>query len=164
MNELGRIADQLKRAYEGPAWSGPSLLDVLKDVTAPEAAARPIPNAHTIWEIVHHIRVWEDVVTRRLQGEPVREYSGTEDWPPVTDISDAAWQTALDQLKESNHRLREVINGFEQMRLSGLVPGADYSFYVLVQGAVQHDLYHAGQIGLLKKAHAAHTQHRPSST
>jgi uncharacterized damage-inducible protein DinB len=161
MNELGRIADQPKRAYEGPAWSGPSLLEVLKDVTAAEASARPIPNAHTIWEIVHHIRVWEDVVTRRLQGEVVREYSGAEDWPPVTEASDAAWQIALDQLKASNHNLRQVINGFEQMRLSGLVPGADYSFYILMQGAVQHDLYHAGQIGLLKKAHASHTQLKP---
>jgi uncharacterized damage-inducible protein DinB len=164
MNELARIADQLKRAYEGPAWSGPSLLDVLKDVTAAEAAARPISDAHSIWEIVHHIRVWEEVVTRRLQGEVYRKYSEAEDWPPVTDTTDAAWAAALDQLKTSNQKLRQVINGFEQMRLSGLVPGADYSFYVMVQGAVQHDLYHAGQIGLLKKAHASHTQHRPSST
>lgn len=164
MNELGRIADQLKRAYEGPAWSGPSVLDTLKDVTAAEAAARPIQNAHTIWEIVHHIRAWEDVVTRRLQGESYREYAGSEDWPPVTDTTEVAWQAALDQLRSSNHTLREAINGFEQMRLSGLVPGADYSFYVLMQGAVQHDLYHAGQIGLLKKAHAAHSQQKTSST
>jgi uncharacterized damage-inducible protein DinB len=158
VNETGRIADQLKRAYEGPAWSGPSLLEVIQDVTAAEAAARPIPNAHSIWEIVHHIRAWEDVVTRRLRGEPVREYSGAEDWPPVMETAEAAWRAALDQLKSSNHTLRETMNGFEQMRLSNLVPGADYSFYVLMQGAVQHDLYHAGQIGLLKKAHAAHVK------
>src|SRR3954466_12471277 len=160
MNELGRIADQLKRAYEGPAWSGPSLLDVLNDVTAAEAAAKPIPDAHSIWEIVHHIRAWEDVVSRRLQGEPFREYSGTEDWPAVVETTEAAWRAALDGLKTSNHNLRQVINGFEQMRLSGLVPGSDYSFYVLVHGAVQHDLYHAGQIGLLKKAHAVHSLQR----
>ncbi len=153
MTELGRIADQLKRAYEGPAWSGPCLLDVLRDLTADEAAAKPIPGAHSIWEILAHLVAWEEVVTRRLQGEPFREYSAEEDWPPVENTSAGAWAALLERLKASNLTLRQAVLGFEQMRLSALVPNADYTFYVMMLGAVQHDMYHAGQIGILKKAH-----------
>lgn len=152
MTELAMMADQLKRAYEGPAWSGPSLLELLGSVTAEQAAARPVPSGHTIWELVAHIVVWEAVATRRLQGEAYREYSGAEDWPPVGETSEAAWKALLAKLKQSNSTLRETILAFEQKRLFDLVPNADYSFYVLIHGAVQHDFYHAGQIAILKRA------------
>lgn len=157
MTELERIADQVKRAYEGPAWSGPSLLDVLKDVSAKQAAAKPIAGAHSIWELVAHITVWEQVAMRRLRGEPYREYAPHEDWPQVQETSDTAWSGLLERLHASNLALRTAIAGFEQTRLATVVPGADYSFYVLLHGAVQHDLYHAGQIALLKKAQAERT-------
>src|SRR5437762_14169982 len=70
MNEIERILDQLKRAYEGGAWHGPSVKEVLNGVTAEQAQARPIQNGHTIYELVRHIAVWEDVGRRRLQGDP----------------------------------------------------------------------------------------------
>jgi uncharacterized damage-inducible protein DinB len=152
MTELAMMADQLKRAYEGPAWSGPSLLELLGSVTAEQAARRPIPGGHTIWELVAHIVVWEGVATRRLQGEVYREYSGVEDWPPVEKTSEAEWKALLAKLKQSNSTLRETILGFGQDRLFDIVPNADYSFYVLIHGAVQHDFYHAGQIAILKRA------------
>src|SRR5690348_2066639 len=93
MSEIVRILDQLQRAYEGNAWHGPSVREVLSGVTAAQAAARPLANAHTIWELVHHIAVWEGVVRRRLEGDR-REIniSSPEDWPPPEDNSETAWE------------------------------------------------------------------------
>ena len=96
MTEIDRILDLLKRAFEGHAWHGPSVREVLAGVTAEQAHARPVPNGHTIWELVRHIAVWEDVGRRRLKGDRAQiKISSTEDWPPPEDTSEAAWESAL---------------------------------------------------------------------
>jgi len=74
--------------------------ELLADVTAATAAARPLSDAHSIWEIVLHIATWEEVVRRRLQGEVVTHLPSEQDWPPVQDISEAAWRKVLDDLKQ----------------------------------------------------------------
>ena len=150
MSERERIVDQLKRALDGPAWHGPALLEVLDGVTAAQAARRPIPGAHSIWEIVLHIAVWEDVVRRRALGEKV-EVTPAQDWPAVADASEAAWHRAVEALEASNAALRGVVDAFDERRLDQpLVPGGNAG-YIQFHGAVQHDLYHAGQIAVLKK-------------
>ena len=84
MSEAARIADQLRRAFDGEAWHGDSLFEILEGVTAAQAAARPVKNAHTIWELVLHIAAWDGAVLRRLGGTAV-ELSDAENFPPVTD-------------------------------------------------------------------------------
>ncbi|HEY7729073.1 MAG TPA: DinB family protein [Candidatus Eisenbacteria bacterium] len=149
-NEVSRIEDQLKRAFEGNAWHGPALKEVLQGVTAPRAAAKPIAGAHSIWEIVYHVAAWEDVVRRRLAGEPVA-LTDAEDWPPVRDTGDAAWSSALEGLSRGHQALRRAVSKLSDAKLKEEVPGMGYSIYHLVHGVIQHDLYHAGQIALLKK-------------
>ena len=148
--EVNRIEDQLTRSFEGGAWHGPSLLEVLKDVTAVRAAAKPIPGAHSIWEIVLHVAAWEDVARRRFSGEPV-SLTDAEDWPAVGDTGDAAWTAALERLRTGHQALRRAIAKLSDARLKEPVPGAEYSCYFLAHGVIQHDLYHAGQIALLTK-------------
>ena len=151
MNEIERIVDQLKRAFEGPAWHGPSVLEVLEGIRPSHAVQRPVAAAHSIWEIVLHIAVWEDVVRRRALGE---KFNPTEaqDWPAVATTDDAAWRETLARLSAGHHALRAVIASFDPARLDQpLVPGGSTG-YVQFHGAVQHDLYHAGQIAVLKKA------------
>ena len=151
MSEIDRIADQLRRAYEGEAWHGPSLREILAGITVEQAARRPLPQAHSIWELVLHIAAWESIVRRRLGGEAV-EATPEQDWPPVRDSSDAAWKKTLDDLDRGHHQLRQAIAALTDDRLSRRVAGKDYSIYGMLHGLVQHDLYHAGQIALLKKA------------
>jgi uncharacterized damage-inducible protein DinB len=150
MNEIQRIEDQLKRALEGKAWHGPSLRELLADVTAEQAAARPLANAHSIWEIVLHIAAWEEAVRRRLEGEPV-DLFGEEDWPPVTNTSEAAWKNTLAKLENNHRELRKAIARLSDSRLEEAIAGEKYSVYVTLHGVIQHDLYHAGQIAVLKK-------------
>jgi uncharacterized damage-inducible protein DinB len=152
MNEIQRIEDQLRRAFEGHAWHGPAVRELLADVTADKAAARPLSDAHSIWEIVLHIATWEEVARRRLQGETVADLPSEQDWPPVLDTSEAAWRQTLDGLERGHRALRESIARSDEARLAEMVPGKEHSVYYLLHGIIQHDLYHAGQIAVLKKA------------
>jgi uncharacterized damage-inducible protein DinB len=152
MSEIERIQQQLKAAFEGPAWSGPSVLEVLNGVSAARAAKRPIKGAHSIWEITLHIGVWEDVVRRRALGEKYMP-TDAEDWPRVKARTPAAWASTLRKLKAGHKALAEVVAGFDEARLDEiLVPGGTTRAYVQFHGAIQHDLYHAGQIAVLKRS------------
>ncbi len=153
-NETLRIADQLRRAFEGEAWHGPALLEILRGVTAAGAAARPLPASHRIWEIVQHIAVWDDVARRRMDGAVVQP-TPAEDWPAVTDTREGAWQRTLDHLGQTHDALIRAVTALPDSRLLEKVPGKEpafYTLYYMLHGIVQHELYHAGQIALLKKA------------
>ncbi|MEK6333863.1 MAG: DinB family protein [Acidobacteriota bacterium] len=153
MTEIEKILDQLKRAYEGGAWHGPSVREVLAGVSAQQAHARPLPNAHSIWELVHHIAVWENVGRRRLGGDRAEiDISSPEDWPPADDTSESAWGQAKAALDRGHEALRLAIAGLAESRLNEpILPGLS-TVYVTLHGVIQHDLYHAGQIAMLKKA------------
>src|ERR1700756_3034247 len=69
MSLIDQVVDQLHRAFDGEAWHGPALMEVLEGIDAETAAERPIPGAHSIWELVVHITAWEEVVARRIQGQ-----------------------------------------------------------------------------------------------
>jgi len=150
MNDIDFLADQLRRAQVGEAWHGPSLRETLAGVRAEMAAARPIRGAHTIWELVLHVSAWLRAVGRRLAGESL-ELAGAEDWPPVEDTSESAWQKALATLDHETSALQEAIARLPEGSLRKGVSGCNYSVRFMLEGVVQHHLYHAGQIALLKK-------------
>jgi uncharacterized damage-inducible protein DinB len=153
MTEIDRIRDQLKRAYEGGAWHGPSVKEVLNGVTAEQAHSRPLENGHTIYELVRHIAVWEDVGRRRLEGDPAEiPISSPEDWPPVDDPSEAGWEQAKKALERGHQALVSAISRVPESRLDEPIMEGKSSVYVTLHGVIQHDLYHAGQIAILKKA------------
>ncbi|MGE0886007.1 MAG: DinB family protein [Blastocatellales bacterium] len=151
MTETHRINSQLKRAFQGQAWHGPSLRELLDGVTARQAAAKPVPNAHCIWELVNHIIAWEQIVKQRLEGDAVNSIPAEVNFPPVSDASEEAWQGALQKLEASNRSLRDAIKRIDDAKLEEKAAGQDYSVYFMLHGVIQHDLYHAGQIALLKK-------------
>ncbi len=151
MAEIQRIADQLERAFDGDAWHGDPLMKILEDVTAKQAAAHPIAKAHSIWELVHHIRAYYPAVQVRLTGK-ARELADNENWLPVTDTSDAAWRNCLSEMRREHREFVAAVQAFPEAKLDENAPNRDHSYYVLLQGMVQHILYHAGQIAILKKA------------
>jgi len=153
MTEIERILDQLRRVYEGEAWHGPSVREVLAGVTAEQAHARPLAKAHSIWELVHHIAVWESVGRRRLEGDRAQiDISSPEDWPPADDTSEAAWEQSKAALDRGHQALREVIARVPESRLDQPILEGMSTVYGTLHGVIQHDLYHAGQIAMLKKA------------
>ena len=150
MTEIRRIADQLKRSLEGEAWHGPALRELLADVTPRQAAAKPLAGAHSIWEIVLHIIGSGGLVCERLEGKP-RVFSPEEDWPPVIDTSDEAWRAALQALTDVHQKLQRLLLSVPENRLDEPIVKGASSIYVTLQGIVQHNIYHAGQIAVLKK-------------
>jgi uncharacterized damage-inducible protein DinB len=150
-SEAANIADQLQRAFDGSAWHGPALLEILADVDAAAAAARPIANVHSIWELVLHIAVWDRSGLVRLGGEKYQP-SGDDNFPPVAKASEAAWRKAVTDVKKTHEKLVRTVNALPDARLWDRVPGKRYDFYHLLHGIAQHELYHAGQIAVLKKA------------
>jgi uncharacterized damage-inducible protein DinB len=154
MRELDRIADQLRRAVDGGAWHGPSLLEILAAVDAQAAAARTVAGVHSIWEILHHITAWSRAVVRRLNGETL-ELTDEQDWPSVREPAQAAWLLALDDFRAAQQEVQTKIKSMSNDELGMPVPGKPYNNWFMLMGLVQHHLYHAGQIALLKKAAAS---------
>ena len=151
MTETERILDQLKRANKGGAWHGPSVSETLAGISAKMAAARPVSGPHSIWEVVLHIAAWQGAVGRRLKGDRA-ELLSEEDWPQVIEASEAAWSKAKKALEQSYDSLVAALSGLDDTRLDEPILPEMSSIYVTLHGVIQHDLYHAGQIAILKKA------------
>jgi uncharacterized damage-inducible protein DinB len=151
MSEIRRILKQLDRAFTGEAWHGDSLMKIIEDVDAKTAASRPLPDAHTIWEIVLHIAHWKDVVRRRIGGERLDGMAPAQNWPQIRDASPEAWNGAIDRLRYSHEQLRAAIAGLSDDKLGDIVGGESFNYYFMLHGVIQHMLYHAGQVAVLKK-------------
>jgi uncharacterized damage-inducible protein DinB len=146
--ETKRLASQLRRSYEGTAWHGPSLRELLAGVTSEQATAKHVSGAHSIWELVFHVTAWERQALAAVEGRKYETLAGDQDWPPVQ----GTWQAALDNLESASRSLGTAIRAMPEEKLNESVEGTEYNFYFLLHGVVQHNLYHAGQIALLKRA------------
>jgi uncharacterized damage-inducible protein DinB len=150
--ESALIAEQLRRAFYGDAWHGPAVLELLQDVDAATAAAKPLPAVHCIWELALHVEAWDGAGLRRLAGEKFQP-KGTANFPLVPKLaSEAAWRKAVAHAKRTHDLLVKTVAALPESRLRDRVPGKRYDFYLMLHGVAQHELYHAGQIAILKKA------------
>lgn len=149
--EASLIADQLRRAFYGEAWHGPAVIELLSDVDAATAAAKPLPNAHSIWELVLHIAAWDNAAMVRLGGKKCQP-TGPDNFPPVSKAIEAAWRKTIAATKRTHDKLVKIVVSLPDSRLRDRVPGKRYDFYHMLHGIAQHELYHAGQIAILKKA------------
>ena len=151
MTNSARIGDLMERAFHGPAWHGPAVGELIKDLSAHAAAAKPLANVHSIWELVLHMAVWKDVARWRLEGNE-KVPSDEENFPTVTDTGEALWHKALARLKTAHEELRQAVSTCRDEKLEEEIPaGGGLTHFVRLHGVIHHDLYHAGQIALLKK-------------
>ena len=157
MEEIARIVDQLQREHEADPWHGSPLRVLLDGITAEVAAAHPIRNVHSVWEIVLHMTAWKNEVRRRLGGAPAG-VPQEGDWPDVPAPTADAWKAARERLNEAHRALIEAVQQLPEAKLFAPTSdprdretGSGVSHYVLLHGIVQHDVYHAGQIALVRK-------------
>ena len=152
MTETKFIAQELHKSFEGDAWHGPSVRDVLDGVSAEQAAAKPIADAHSIWELALHIAAWVEHSRHAIDGKPLPlEVDTPEDWPRIAGNDPDAWKQTTTRVFDSAKAMANTIEKFPIERLTETVPGRSYDFRQLFHGIVDHCIYHAGQIGLLKK-------------
>ena len=151
MLEIETLVDQLNRAFDGEAWHGPALMEIVDGIDAKTAAAHPIPEAHSIWELVLHLTTWVRVIARRIHGEALMP-PDDENFPAIQQPTNAAWHEAIKNLRAAHTALIQLVSVMNESRLNDRVPGKDYDLRFMLSGAVQHAAYHGGQIALLKKA------------
>ena len=150
-----QLSNHIKRAVAGPMWHGAALDELLAHVSCEQAVARPIPGAHSIWEIVLHVTAWAEIALARVHGHRTGDPAPDEDWPPVpasgSDLA-ADWHAALERLRESYRALATDTRRLDPSTIDEKVPGLDYSVSNLLHGVIEHATYHGGQIALLKRA------------
>jgi len=151
MNHSRALANEIIRTVTGPMWHGPSLAELLRGVTHEQAVRRPVPGAHTIWEIVLHIITWADVCGERLGGSARKEVPVDEDWPEMPTASADAWSASLERLEERHRVLAAQVRALSDDALAERVVGQDHRVRDMLAGVVEHGTYHGGQIALLKK-------------
>ncbi|MGC2108461.1 MAG: DinB family protein [Candidatus Korobacteraceae bacterium] len=150
MSEIDRILKHYDSVLNGEAWHGDPIWQILDGVSAETAAARPPFEGHSIWEIVMHMTFWEGVATKRLQGERaglVEELN----FPPIPAPTEENWQRTLDAFRASNRAFRDALVKLDPARLDDLTAAGKRSFYSEAHGAIEHSVYHAGQLALLSK-------------
>jgi uncharacterized damage-inducible protein DinB len=147
MEETKQIVSLLRRAFEKNAWYGPSLKEVLSGVSGDDATQR-IGDSHSIIELVNHIISWKIFVIEKLKGNTDYKVDELSNFPRIDD-----WDSTLKNLDSVQAQLLAAISELNTERLEEKVPheGYQYTFYALLHGIIHHDIYHIGQISLIKK-------------
>ena len=158
MTEPARLAALLAQAYfgepdrtDGIAWHGPSVQRVLEGTTATSASFR-LEGGHSIWEITLHIAFWDEICRRRLEGEAIALTTGDPgDWPDCPAPTEEAWEATRHRLRRAQVALVDAVARLGANDLLGQTPGCVWTHHTMVHGTLHHDLYHAGQIAILRR-------------
>jgi uncharacterized damage-inducible protein DinB len=145
MTEIQNLGKLLQRVYTGKAWHGPCIMDVLKDVDD-ISATKKVGESHSIIQLVLHMASWRTFVSKRLLGDTTFELSDDDNFPSAT-----TWAAALHKLEVSQAELLKAIDSLTADMLNEQVANRKYDYYVLLHGIIHHDIYHIGQILLIKK-------------
>lgn len=150
---IQHIIRLLKETYEGDPWHGRSIKSLLSDVTPEAGLKKPNAASHSIAELVYHMVTWRDFTISRLRAEEGKDmkYYEDNDWRTLDLTDTQTWQKGLDLLEESQQRLINLLEEFQDSILPEKVDERKYNFKVLLYGVVQHDAYHAGQIAYVSK-------------
>ncbi len=155
MNRVDQLAKHIERTIGGPLWHGPVFDQLLAGVTSEQAAAKPLPGSHSIWEIVLHVTAWAEISRARLDGRATADPPPDVDWPPVRDTAPQAWEAAVQRLRDSHQDLAVRVRQLSETALDERIRGLEYTPWHLLHGVVEHGTYHGGQIALLKRASGA---------
>jgi len=152
--EIRLLVEVLDHAFTGRSWHGTTLTGALRGVTPAGALWRPSPNRHAVWELMLHAAYWKYVVRCRVTG--VRPPEGfpraPSNWPEAPARPDAArWRADVRLLKRTHEELRAAVAALSPRKLRARSPAGTWSYAEMIYGVAAHDLYHTGQIQLLKR-------------
>jgi uncharacterized damage-inducible protein DinB len=154
-NLVQRMKSLLDGSFHGGAWHGPSVLEAVKNITAEEASFKT-PTVHTASELIYHLTSWRIFALKRLQRD--FEYqidTEKKNFGSVPKIDKLALETLVMELSLSHDELIKELDTKKDDFLIEIVEGSEYDYYTLIHGIVHHDIYHTGQIMILKKMCAA---------
>jgi hypothetical protein len=151
--EVSLLLQIIDAGYDKRSWHGPNLRGSLRGVGAGRAAWRPHPGRHNIWEVAVHAAYWKYVVRRRLRGEKRGSFplKGSDWFVRPEAPTEQAWRADLALLEQMHRTMREAVAALDPKDLPRTPPGGTVSSAALISGIAAHDVYHAGQIQLLKR-------------
>ena len=147
------VLEAIDRAYNRQSWHGTNLRGSIRGVSFRTAARRPAPGRHNIWELVVHAAYWKYTVHRRLTGQKRGSFplAGSNFFKRPMALTDRAWREDIALLERMHRELRAAIAALPPAQLQRKARGAKVTNAFLIHGIAAHDLYHAGQIQLLKR-------------
>lgn len=154
--DLDHLLAIIDQAYDRRSWHGTNLRGSIRSVTLDMATWRPATDRHNIWELVVHAAYWKYTITRRITGEKRGSFSlkGSNWFQRPTEATEAAWRADVTLLGETHRAMRAAIAALSPDRLHASAGGKPTLFWI-VSGIAAHDLYHAGQIQLLKQLYGS---------
>jgi uncharacterized damage-inducible protein DinB len=150
LNEVKFLMDQIRTTFSGDSWHGPSVMKTLEGIDAAQASARPLGERHTVWELVDHMTYWLEEVLKSLRDRRVPKPDKVVDWPGMGS-GEKQWRESVRRLEAAVNTLVDELASWSNRELDETVAGANYSYRQMLLGAVHHNLYHAGQIAILKR-------------
>lgn len=165
-SDFDALRQDLHQVYDGDPWHGSSITAVLEGIDADAAAQRPIPGAHSIWELVLHMAAWTREVASRVRGADAK--NPPEDWPAARfGGGQGEWQLAKEDLAAAQKELERAVDALKAEDLLRLVGdqrdpslGTGQTVGTVIRGLLQHHTYHEGQIAILKRATKVGPQRR----
>ncbi|MEK6565344.1 MAG: DinB family protein [Bacteroidota bacterium] len=150
--ELRSLLQTIDECFAKRAWHGPNLRGSIRGLSARQAAWRPSPKRHNIWEIVVHCAYWKYVVRRRILGEKRGSFplEGSNWFRRPENKSEVAWRRDIQLLEDMHELMVEAIEDLKPADLKKKV-WKSWSTHSTIAGIAMHDVYHAGQIQLLKR-------------
>jgi uncharacterized damage-inducible protein DinB len=151
MSDATTISAMMKSTVTGPAWHGPSVMELLEGVTAEQALKHPLEECHSIWEIMFHLNEWQEYALDTIQGKKNNLKEG-KDWPkPPADADESRWEMTMRRFEGCSREIREYIMHIDEARMHEMVPGKEFNLKVLLHGIIEHNIYHGGQLAILRK-------------
>jgi uncharacterized damage-inducible protein DinB len=151
------LIDELRKSVFDDPWHGPSVKNIINDISEEHALAHPVKNAHSIFELVLHMWAWTEEVLSRLNGHPPQDPEAG-DWPNPVGYNNDGWNAIKEKFFSSTVTLFNSLEKFPEDKLKDIVGGirnpslgTGISYEAMIHGLAQHNAYHAGQISLLKK-------------
>jgi len=151
MSEIRRIVEQMEAIHAGDSWAGANLADSVKGLTWEQAAAHPVPESHSIWEITLHLITTQLYIVDLCRGIS-RPFEPGDEWPAIEVKNQQAWDDTVERFLAGEAETRTVVAGeLEIDALDAPFRKGGSSVYSTLHGYIHHALYHGGQISMLRR-------------
>jgi len=150
--EVNGIIKNLQEVLNGRPWYGRAVYEMLEEIDEAKVYTSPNKNGHSLIELLYHMLTWAEFTQKRIENDKIKDLAAFEalDWRSI-DASTHNWQQGLAALKASHQKIIELLQHRKDNFLDQIVDYRDYNFRFLLNGLVQHNIYHLGQIAYLSK-------------
>jgi uncharacterized damage-inducible protein DinB len=150
--EIKSILHNLQRVNSGEPWFGRSVFVILDEIDPSIVHQKPNETSHSLIELLYHMLTWAEFTLKRIEKDDNMDLAAFEkmDWREINPATDS-WQKGLAELKNIHHQIVALLGTKDDEFLNEIVDYRKYNFRFLMNGLIQHNIYHLGQVAYLNK-------------